>query len=379
MRFPRLIRPAVAVAALLTLGAANENAVGPPLPANGELGFILTDFAPAIYQDKDDCPQGLAGSVRENFLQTLAAPERERLSRPENQGALVKGSEVWSFGPNNTNICADPEKFPDRATQHVFQGKVATGLDLDGGQKSCGNGEFVSPAGEPGIDNQAYRAMGCTRTYRGVDGVAGDIVRGAKQALVSGEHSMVMLVRGIDSFERDESVEIVFASTDDLPVVDSRQNFVPDVSYTVGRNPVWRNVLRGRIDKGVLTSAPADMRLRRIFGHGGLRGQRGEYDLRSGRLRLTFAPDGSVKGLLGAYQTPVNVILSTVTGGFGAAVGGGYDCAAQYNTLKKLADGGRDPATGQCTTVSAAFDVAAVPAFVFDRAATARTTVGGKQ
>ena len=81
MRFPRLIRPAIALAALVTLGAANENAVGPLLPANGELGFILTDFAPAIYQGKDDCPQGLAGSVRENFLQTLAAPERERLSR----------------------------------------------------------------------------------------------------------------------------------------------------------------------------------------------------------------------------------------------------------------------------------------------------------
>lgn len=75
----------------------------------------------------------------------------------------------------------------------------------------------------------------------------------------------------------------------------------------------------------------------------------------------------------------MNVILSTVTGGFGAAVGAGIDCAAQYNTLKKLADGGRDPATGQCTTVSAAFDVAAVPAFVFDRVATTRTQIGGKQ
>ena len=377
MRFARTIRPAVAFAALLTIGAANDTpATLPSVPAGGEMGFIVTDFAPSIYQAKEDCPQGLAGSVRENFLQTLVAPERERLSRPENQAALVKGSEVWSFGPNNTNICADPETFPDRATQLEYQGKVAIGLDLDGGQGSCGHSEFSGPKGERGIDNQAYRAMGCTRNYRGVDGKAGDIVRGARQALLSGEHSMVMIVRGIDSFDRDDDVEIVFASTDDLPVVDSRQNFLSGASYSVGRNPAWRNILHGRIVDGVLTSAPTDMRLRRIFGHGGLRGQRGEYDLRGARLHLTFSPDGSIKGLLGAYQTPMNVILSTVTGGFGAAVAAGMDCAAQYNTLKKLADGGRDPATGQCTTVSAAFDVAGLPAFVFDRARPTQKTAG---
>ena len=44
----------------------------------------------------------------------------------------------------------------------------------------------------------------------------------------------------------------------------------------------------------------------------------------------------------------------------------GIDCAGEYNTLKKLADGMRDPKTGQCTAISSALELKAVPAFVND-------------
>jgi hypothetical protein len=126
-------------------------------------------------------------------------------------------------------------------------------------------------------------------------------------------------------------------------------------------------VLHGWIDKGVLLTEPVDIRLRRTFGHGGLRGAKSEWDLHAMRLRLTFQADGSFKGMLGAYQTPRNILYSTIAGGLGAATVAGIDCAAQYNTLMKLADGGRDPKTGQCTTVSIGLDIAGVSAFVFDR------------
>lgn len=361
--------------ALASLGATSApDTQLPAAPASGEMGFILTEFAPAIYQGKDDCPDGLAGTLRENYLAMLAAPERALMSRPENDAKLVTQWQSWARGPENTNVCANPERFPDRATQATLKGKIAPGLDLDNGVGSCGHESFTSLSGEPGIDNQAYRAMGCTRGYRGVDGLAGDIVKGSNLTLATGEHSMVLIVRGIDSLEKDEAVEVILAATDDRPILDSRQNFVTGASYTVGRNPAWRNVLRGRIDKGVLTTEPVDMRLRRTFGHGGQRGAKAEWELHQGRLRLVLQPDGSVKGILGAYQTPRNVMLSTISGGIGAATVAGIDCAAQYNTMLKLADGGRDPKTGQCAMVSSALDVAAVPAFVFDQPASAGET-----
>lgn len=347
----------------------------PAPPANGEMGFVLTAFAPAVYQGKDDCPDGLANTVRENYLQSLIPTERARLMAPASEPELTKRWKDYAVGPNKTNICANPELF-DHPILKTIQGKVAAGLDLDGkaagaGAGGCAHDNFVSPAGQSGIDNQVYRALGCGRNYRGVDGTAGDVVRGYNNFLATGEHSMVLLLRGVDSLVNDDHVDIVFATTDDRPVLDSKRNFITGASFTVSDNPRWRNVLRGRIVNGVLTTDPADVRLTRRVGHGGIRGENLEWQFRQGRFRLAFQPDGSVKGLFGGYQPIRSVIEMTIVGGIGAATVAGIDCASELSTLRKMADGLRDPKTGQCTGISAALDVSAVPAFVMDRPATA--------
>jgi hypothetical protein len=114
---------------------------------------------------------------------------------------------------------------------------------------------------------------------------------------------------------------------------------------------------------------PAHIRLRQTWGQGSerdIRGKRTEYDMARARLRLTFQPDGSLKGLVGGYQPIWNVMASASIGGEGAATTAGYDCAAMYAALKKLADGDRDPATGQCRRISSAMEASAIPAFVND-------------
>ena len=352
----------------------------PPPPANGEMGFVLNRFAPAIYEGKDDCPEGLANTVRENYLQYLPAAERTRIQLPENAKELATKWKQYALGPNNTNICANVEQF-NRPPQKMFQGKIAYGLDLDGdaGKASavgatCSHEDFVSPDGAPGVDNQAYRALGCSRNYRGVDGMAGDIVRGFNNNLATGEHSMVLLLSGVKSLVKDDHVDIVFATTGDRPILDSQRNFIANASYAVSDNARWRNVMHGQIENGVLTTDPTDVHLTRREGYGGLRGARQEWDLRSARFQLTFQPDGSIKGLLGAYQPVRNVIEMTLVGGIGAATVAGIDCAAEYAALKKAADGFRDPTTGQCTADSVAMDVSAVPAFVNDTLPMANAT-----
>ncbi len=346
----------------------------PAPPANGEMGFVLTGFAPAVYQGKDDCPDGLANTVQENYLQSLPALERARLLLKPNEPELTRKWKAYAVGPNNTNICADPELF-DHPLLKTIQGKVAPGLDLDGknggaGAGGCSHDNFVSPTGERGVDNQVYRALGCSRNYRGIDGSAGDVVRGYNGFLATGEHSMVLLLRGVDSLVNDNDVDVVFATTGDRPILDSQRNFITGASYSVSDNPRWRNVLHGRIVNGVLTTDPHDVQLTRKVGHGGIRGANLEWQFRQGRFRLTFQPDGSVKGLFGGYQPVRSVVEMTLVGGIGAATVAGIDCAAELKTLKKMADGMRDPKTGQCTGISAALDVSAVPAFVTDRPAT---------
>ena len=366
---------AVAGASAPAGSGAEAAAALPAPPANGEMGFVLTAFAPAVYQGKDDCPDGLANTVRENYLQSLIPTERARLMVPANEPELTKRWKDYAVGPNNTNICANPELF-DRPIQKTIQGKIAPGLNLDGkaggaGVSGCGHENFVSPTGEQGIDNQVYRALGCSRNYRGVDGTAGDVVRGYNNFLATGEHSMVLLLRGVDSLVNDDHVDIIFATTGDRPVLDSKRNFITGASFTVSDNARWRNVLHGRIVNGVLTTDPADVHLTRRVGHGGIRGENLEWQFRQGRFRLAFQPDGSIKGLFGGYQPARSVIEMTIVGGIGAATVAGIDCAAELKTLQTMADGLRDPKTGQCTGISAAMDVAAVPAFVMDRPTTA--------
>ena len=362
--------------ALLSGATAPASDALPKPPANGEMGFIVTSFTwAAPYQGKDDCPQGLAGTVKENYLETLTTPERSRLLLKANEPELTRLWKATVTGPNNTNICSNPELF-DRPMQKTMKGKVAPGMNLDGDTGNgtgvaggCAHENFTGVDGTPGVDNQLYRAMGCTRNYRGVDGKGGDAIDGYNGLLKTGEHSVVMLLRHVDSLSNDNDVEVILGSTDDRPVLDGQRHFITGASFSFSdRNPAWRNVLHGRIVNGVLTTEPANIRLKRPWGQGGARGARTEWDLRLGRMRLAFQPDGSVKGMFGGYQPIANVMASTILGGYGAAETAGIDCAAQYKTLQKLADGLRDPKTGQCTADSIALDMAAVPAFVIDNA-----------
>ncbi|HEX7855152.1 MAG TPA: hypothetical protein VF503_15800 [Sphingobium sp.] len=349
----------------------------PAPPANGEMGFVMTFFAPSIYQGKDDCPDGPVGTLREHYLATLSPTERLRLMQKANEMELTKRWQDYARGPDNTNICSQPELF-DRPATRTLKSNVAYGLNLDGETrdgakaarvKGCGHQKFTSPDGEPGIDNQTWRVMGCLANWRGVDGKAGDIVRGMNGYLISGEHSQVILLRGVDSLVKDDDVEVIYANTEDRAIVDGSQNFIPGASYTVTKMPQYRNVLHGRIVNGVLTTDPQDIRLKQTWGQGGgrdIRGARSEWNLRHSQIRLAFQPDGSLKGLVGGYQPLWNIIQSPSIGGEGAATTAGYDCAGLYKALKQMADGDRDE-SGQCTTISSSMDAAAIPAFINDR------------
>jgi hypothetical protein len=101
-------------------------------------------------------------------------------------------------------------------------------------------------------------------------------------------------------------------------------------------------------------------------GENGPRMLRSSWNFTNARLQLTFQPDGTLKGLLGGYLPPFAFLDRGSSAGLGAALIANYDCASSYNTMKKLADGGRDPKTGQCTTISTAYEIAAVSAFVID-------------
>jgi hypothetical protein len=326
----------------------------PAPPANGVMGFVVQDFVDPIVPGMDACPTGTAPRLRDEYLRTLPAAD-------------------------HTNICSQPDMF-DHAAYPAVQSKYGLGLDLDGGKQAgdtCAHEEFQSPTGERGIDNQEYRAMGCTPEIRGADGQGGDALTGMKQFHNSGEWTQVILLKGVDSLQNDNDVEVIYANTADRPVMDSKGNFLRNVSFTVNDTGArHRNVLHGQIRNGVLTTEPTDIRLAQTWGQGGardIRGNRSQYHYEKGRLRLEFQPDGTLRGFVGGYRPLFDVIVSGSLGGAGTAVVAGIDCSAQLASLRKYADGMRDPKTGKCTAISSAMRIGAIPAFVTDLPSATRT------
>lgn len=356
----------------------------PDPPANGEMGFVVSTFVAPVIQGADACPQGTSPKLRDAYLAQQTPEERARLLLKENEAELTRRWQSDVFGPNGTNICSQPDLFENRPLLRTVQSKYAWGLDLDGAGKApvskadtCEHDSFETPTGEQGIDNQEYRVMGCTLEWRGVDGIAGDQEIGMKQFMVSGEWTQVILLRGVNSLQRDDNVEVIYANTPDRPAVDSTGKILPGASFSISnRPPRNRNVLRGRIENGVLTTAVSDIVLTQTWGQGGardIRGNRTKYDFRKARLRLTFQPDGSATGMLGGYRPVFDVIQSPALGGVGSATVAGIDCAANLHTLRKYADGLRDPKSGKCTGVSSAMRIQAMPAFVNDLNSATRT------
>ena len=356
----------------VSLPSAAESAPPLSVPKNGELGFILSSFAPAIHQGPEDCPEGLARTTIDNYLLTQSAEEQARLRLPENAKELEARWQNTLITADGRNMCTAPELFQDRPPQRTVQGKVSFGLDLDGSDGSrvasntCAHENFTSPTGEPGIDNQLFRAQGCASYYRGIDGISGDLVKQYELDLANGEKSVVLLIRGIESLENDPDVEVILASTGDPPILDTQQKFVPGATFSISPNPRWRNVFKARIDHGVLTTEVKDVHLNQSWGYGGPEGHQAEWDFRRARLRLVFNNDHTVSGLFGAYQPLLNVMNLMRFGGIGVASVGHVDCAAMYAALVQNADGDPDPKTGRCTTVSLANTVVGIPAYVID-------------
>jgi hypothetical protein len=380
---------AVGLAGLLALGGpvagnrpefsaqAQARAAKLPQPkADGMMGFVVERFGSAGGPyDPNACPNGRRGTMRQEFLETVAPPERARLMKPENEVELNRLWQARIYGPNGANVCSNPDMF-DRPSNKIVKGKYAHGFDLDQGGSdadSCAHEEFTSPTGTTGIDNQEYRALGCSGEAPNLQRPAvAEPPRGAAQFHASGEWTQVILIKGIDSLERDDDVEVIYANTADRPQLGPKGDFLPWQSFTVtGEFPRRRNVLKGRIVDGVVTTEPQDIELTQTWGQSAvrdLRGRRTTFDFRKARMRLQIQPDGSVSGLLGGYRPVFSLVYAPAIGGVGSALSG-IDCAAQLSTLKKLADGLRDPKTGQCTAVSSAHNIRAVPAFVADLAA----------
>ena len=343
------------------------------------LGYVISNFRHAAF-DGDaatDCPDGFNIGQKEIFLSPRPAAERERLLRKENAAELNQYiyNAARINGSPRVNRCMQPTEYPDPGLKTLV-GKTALGMDLDGGDTSataapgtCKHQNFAGPNGETGIDNQHWRALGCIRMYRREQ----DVHKTAVSAIRNGEMGLVMEITDVQDAKNDPDVTVgLYSTTDPLPT-DGAGNPVTAGSLGVHDDQRFHNHLKGRIENGVLTTEPGDIRLQLRMG---------PVDtwlwFRAARLKIELEKD-SAKGMLAGYADIEQLYSFNSQGTVDGGVVGGYTCAGIYGALHRLADGFADPETGICQAISTAWELTAVRGYVIHPDVAADASAGAVQ
>ncbi len=333
----------------------------------GRLGFVIRHWYTAIHETKfmDECEQGLNISNDEIWWRSLSKEDRAI----KTQNGLLETLRRWQpavkRGPNGEDVCLDPTVVTDPPFITV-NGTNSYGINLDGTSdgratpKTCAHEKFRGINGEPAVDNQMYRLLGCTYGWRsnGIFEVNADEMRGT-----SGLGMILIDVAGVDDPHNDDDVTVTFYRSIDQFSQDSSGKPLPFSSYRVDTNPDgsarYGDSLKGSITDGVLTTESGDVRLP-FYGNYTF----SQHVFRDMSLELRIAEDGrTAEGMAFGYYD-VDEFIYHVTGTGVVISTAGFSCPALAAAAHELADGYPDPETGKCTALSSAFRINAYAAYV---------------
>ena len=373
--------------AVTALNSAPPASAGPSSPVQeGKLGFVVADISYGLSNAKDAavmCPKGLSLGPRDIFAATPEGQRRKDESDADYTRRLGAGAQTFMTAPNGQNLCMNPEAGKPDPNLHAVSGDVPVfGIDLDGQASrangsakpgTCAHDDFRGVNGERGIDNQFFRAIGCTNTLA-PGGQANDF--GSQMAV--GEWGILLSLEDVQDVRNDNDVVVRIYANKDPMETSANHEPLPNATYAFDQDPRYQASTRGRIVNGVLTSDPVDVRF-----HWVVNNIRLDRALRDARLRMTINADGSMEGIMAGYS-PVEEMYDTVFGfrtgrdgsgqlapvrarqgsASGYAFTARHTCNGVYYAMKQMADGHRDPATGQCTSISTQYRLKAIPAFV---------------
>jgi hypothetical protein len=346
------------------LGKALGSGIGAVLlvsaPVRAETrGYVISWFATATNAAnfKINCPQDKNGGRTEWTIRDLRA-----VGYTQEQAV-----EIVKNAANSTELPADiTRKMDTRATVNghpvsiynypeavadpnieTVSGKFAYGFDLGG---SAAN-KFEDPETHQMIDDQLWRAVGCTESFRAVPPVMPYPEELAWNTMVDSAPGWAMQITG-DDLSRDGKVTITLDRTTQHLERDSTGSVMSNASYIIDVSPRSHNVLQGEIKDGVLTIKPAKVRLQ------GEMPYYGEIAIRDTRMRINMRDD-KLTGYWGGYINWINYIYM-----YTSRPANGSDSIGLYHAIKKMADADPDPKTGQNREISATFRMEALPSYL---------------
>ena len=336
---------AVCAAAILS-GAHSSDSIADGSVAgliDGKIGYALTDARWAIRQTENgetECPDGFNEGPRAQF----------RALYPD--GGTVAETRLERESASRFPLDKE-DNFPYREAQ----GKFAIGLNLDG---KVGPTDFTSDEGEPGVDNQLFRAIGCTRLFRAPDGTFAHFTNMWVREM--NFNRILVELSDVDSLIDDDAVNVTLYRGKDRLMTDATgANIMPGGSNRVDERfgKKFIHHLKGKIEDGVLTTEPADVRWPwAVFLQ-----RPGAYDIRGLRFNVNLGPehaDGLVAGYADIEAWYAQLIRSWSTH---HSSYGGLSQPSLYRQLLRLADGYPDE-SGAMTALSSAITVRMTQVFI---------------
>lgn len=334
--------------------------------AGETLGFAVTWISPSLYYDAagNDCAGGPNETLDWRDIlarKGLSADRIKQLTDNPNGPDFLR--EIIHRGRNGENVCARPETDYLSPEWKTVTGKISYGVNLDGTTdgaataRTCQHEKFFGADGAAAVDNQLYRVMGCFKAFRGEQKKA-FLPAYINERMREGMITYLVELSGIDDRRNDPEITIaIYLGTDPLQQ-DASAGVMSDSTQRISSDRRYHKIVRGQIKDGVITSETFDMDL--LSNALWLP----EYHFKDARLRLTLNEDRSLSGMLAAYQDWESVFWGRVKSGTTTETYSANNCPGLYRAFKRMADGGKDPVTGECSMISSAYTVEAVPAFL---------------
>lgn len=318
-------------------------------PPDGKIGYVLTYLYWSIYQSEDvetDCPQGFNSGPREQYSAHF----------PDDGPAPTLEEAQLKFETQTWLPTTEPDGFPF----YEPQVNLSYGLNLDGEVTAE---DYVSPAGEKGIDNQLYRSLACIEGFRGPTGVEYVF---ENLAIKSDAYNRLMIqLSGVDSMTNDPEVDVtVYRGRDRLMTDASGDNIVPGGTQVVDMQ--WGKSLirhiKGEIVDGTLVTDPIpDL----IMPWQNL-GVPTYQQIRDMRMQLNLTSTDA-DGLIAGYADVDTWYKFLIRNDSTHHLSNGYISGISlYKQLRRAADAYPDPETGENTAISASLDAKFVQVHIIE-------------
>jgi hypothetical protein len=326
--------------------------------------YVVSWFHTATYAYDGDCPHGLNPEHQELWTKAL----RELGYSPADIQRLLNGEKVNGKGVQSIvghrgrikgkeDIAFYPWSAPDPHI-HVVEGRYAPGFNLDGRGADSPNSFEDPETHERGVNNQLYRALGCSHEYRVSLPDRPQYEANGWFVMSTTMPAWVLSITGED-LSHDGDVTVTFARALEHSMLNARGTVLEDATYRLDPNPRSINVFHGKLKHGTLSIEPADLFLESeplIID---------KLLLLGAHLRLTMQPDRTLTGYIGGYTPWFDSFWILSSDGFDAEQNG-VDIPGLWYALNRLADGPKDPKTGKSPYISATFRLELVPAIVID-------------